>query len=745
MWRRDNQPRMAEPAVPSERNMYAMRLPRKPPRGLRDLALTNVSAEAAPDRPRDATSLRTELEEAKRLLEVGFRTYQPGALLTAFGLLNAACSLGFSERGFELAHLELATAFALHFPAGTGLPTGSSLRAMVDALRTYTDLYPEVTWKDGDDPKSRAARVRRLHTFRLRHTAYPYEAVAIFDRIAGEFRADTSSSLGTSAERALFFVQQSPNIVAKRIVQGGALEPFVEWLETSDGAVDAGWTALFDTYADELDGHGLPGFATGSVRSILDRLVLEPGSLTDEQFEHLHLDNPVRRRPFVKLEGRFYCFAPSSIADSQGDILEDLLAQSVKKVREKLGRARSLALEAMAQETLRRMFPNAEILEGAHWTDPRDGRGFETDIVVMLDGMIFIVEAKSNVVSSKSRRGSGKWFDDLDSIVLKACEQAGRLGGLLSDRNAKAITLTGEFGTRVIKPDAVKGVIKFGVSLERVTFGSHTPGSFLHDRIVAAGLDPMPILTIGDLWQIERLLDNEAQRFHYLLRRAQLDGEMTFVADEQDLIALYLVNGFNDENLKGHAVDVYGLSANLRFYQPETPHYDPRVPLPILVTPLWRYLISESETTRLPSWRMVAYDLLHFTADEQDRFRKDLVAAKRMVREGGRGAGVINQVQKFSIRHPVRIVCLTGAKAQSPQFQRQLDEVWASHQTDRPKERAILLVQDVSSGRPYPSIVRYQGTCWRDEGVSYDEDGSPRTPPRSGTGRQELGSDAEEI
>ena len=414
----------------------------------------------------------------------------------------------------------------------------------------------------------------------------------------------------------------------------------------------------------------------------------------------------------MKLGERFYCFAPSSIADSQGDILEDLLAQSLKRVREKLGRARGLALEAMAQETLRRMFPNAEILEGAHWTDPRDGRGYETDIIVILDDVIFIVEAKSNVVSSKSRRGSGTWFDDLDGIVLKACEQAGRLGSLLSDQNAKALTLTGEFGTRVIKPHAVKGVIKFGVSLERVTFGSHTPGSFLHDRIVAAGFDPMPILTIGDLWQIERLLDNEAQRFHYLLRRSLLDGEMTFIADEQDLLALYLVNGFNDEILKGHTLDAYGLSSNLRFYQPETPHYDPRVPLPILVTPLWRHLIAESETTRAPNWRMVAYDLLHFTADEQDRFRQDLVAAKRMVREGGRRAGVINQVQKFSSRHPVRIVCLTGAKAQSPEFQRQLDEVWTSHQTGRPKERAILLVQDVSSGRPYPSIARYHGTCW---------------------------------
>lgn len=265
----------------------------------------------------------------------------------------------------------------------------------------------------------------------------------------------------------------------------------------------------------------------------------------------------------------------------------------------------------------------------------------------------------------------------------------------------------------------MKAVLRFGIALERVTYGSYEPGTFLHDRISAAGLRPMPMFTIGDLWQIEKLLVGEGQRFHYLLRRAELDEEISFVADEQDLLALYLMNGFNDARTMGRTLEIYGLSAKLAYYQKGTPHYDPRTPLPVSTSPLWRHLIAQGRAAQRSRWRMIAYDLLNFMTEEQERFRTDLVAAKRMIRAHGSRKGLtVNKVFKSSIRHPIELVCVTGAKLDTPGNQRELDGVWRGLTTEHPHARLILLHHDVAAKKPYPSLWRYHGTPWADIGAN---------------------------
>lgn len=693
---------------------------RSVPPGLCDLVISDDwdgadVLRAAEETDRQGEGSAAEFEAAKNTLQAAFRTYDTGSVLATFGMLGAASALGRSDRRIELAHVELAAAFALHFPTQGVMPTSAALRTMADALERYVDLYPRVAWRSGDDAGSRSLAVRRRQTFRVRHTAHPQEAVAIFDRIVGALGTDTVKVLGAKADRTLLFVQQAANLIAKRIDDHGLIEPFLSWFEEGDEPCDPGCLWVFDLYAEELEEHALPEFAPGAVRRIVDRLALKPGDLEDGNLEHLHLDNPVRTRPFVAIGDRRYCFSPSSVPDSQSGILERLLVGSTGAVREKLGAARGDALEAMAVEAIRRMLPSAVVLDGWEWTDPRDGRGYESDVIVLLDDVVMIFEAKGNVVSDKSMRGSETWFKDLDRIVVEACEQAHRLDTLLSDDGAKPLALTKDGETLTIDPATVHGVVRFGVALERVTFGSYVPGTFLHDRIAAAGVRPMPMFTIGDLWQIEQLLDDEAQRFHFLMRRAQLEDECAFAADEQDLLALYLLNGFNDPRLVGRTLEIYGLSAKLAYYQKGSPHHDPRVPAPTRTIPLWRHLLSRSRRFGSPDRSMIAYDLLDFTKEEQERFRTDLLQAKRLSRANGSRRGlVVNKVHKTAIRHPIALVCVTGARLDASDTGRELDRIWTGLLEEHRNCRVLLLLQDIDLKRPYPVLARYRGTPWRD-------------------------------
>ena len=83
-----------------------------------------------------------------------------------------------------------------------------------------------------------------------------------------------------------------------------------------------------------------------------------------------------------------------------------------------------------------------------------------------------------------------------------------------------------------------------------------------------------PILSIGELMLICRHLDTEVSFYHYLTRRATLEDFINMEGDEQDILSMYLMNGFciDPEPFKDQQLRFFGFDTPVRI--DKTPRAD---------------------------------------------------------------------------------------------------------------------------------------------------------------------------
>jgi hypothetical protein len=112
------------------------------------------------------------------------------------------------------------------------------------------------------------------------------------------------------------------------------------------------------------------------------------------------------------------------------------------------------------------------------------------------------------------------------------------------------------------------------------------------------------------------------ERCHYLSRRAELERNAVYVADELDLLALYTENQFNigDSEFDGTRHVWYGLSAEIT---PLLSLESKRgVPLPHKRTAFWSTLLAALDKKRPPGWTDMGHRLLNVSFSGQREIEK---------------------------------------------------------------------------------------------------------------------------
>ena len=374
------------------------------------------------------------------------------------------------------------------------------------------------------------------------------------------------------------------------------------------------------------------------LRRIFDRWSLEFGDLKKHDIDYFILDNPVLKKPFIKIEEDTYFSAIIGILSHLTLALIEGLVDYDDSLRKRYKKEREKYLEDIVEKLLNAHFPNGKVFRGSQWKDSKTGSQFENDLTVILDSFALVVECKASTVTDPAKRGAPlRLKRTLKELIVEPAEQAQRFIRHLVKHKGKNCFSTRIRKTNRIDNSNVKYYVPLTVTLEDLGFIS----SNMKEAIVAGIIDGeiqslVTSMSVGALDCVFALLEGEIEKIHYLARRREFEQHVNYLGDELDLLGFYLDNGFNigEAEYNELIISLVGKSKEL------DPYFigvavGKKVKKPSLqMTKWWKDIISQVSRKRPDHWTEIGFMLLNSTKEDQEKFEQDVSCLKSKVKIG---------------------------------------------------------------------------------------------------------------
>lgn len=533
------------------------------------------------------------------------------------------------EGAFEQAEAELLQTIALMGRKGRAIPTSPKnfLRGIELARRNLGAYAASLSSQEEMTAEERVSRQARMLTLFYRNIFSSEDAKVIVPGLLSRVDQASMQKLGfklSDLARALFSVA---DLIADRIDQRlkwtrplferHECEAQIVELRGQSPMLDRTWRFAESRFGDASDRASAafqvsemswaPVFTLSreelqtmfgdEITDALFTLSLRFGDLADFNPEHIYLGSPIRSRPFIRLDDdSLYLPVVPLLISFPFEIVEFLIGND-RQLDKAYSKARTSYLEDATEQLIREALPSATVYRAVCWSDAEAGKDWENDVVAVLGNHIFLFEAKSGRVKPAARRGGLESLrKNFRQLYIEPGEQAARLELLLGKGPSAAALLRDKAGAPIAL-DLSKPVIvhSFGICIEH--FASITSNRHHFEELgLIEPSDPWsPVLSIGDLRMISAFLDTEIAFFHYLTRRSTIEQIITFTGDEQDLLSVYLTNGFQIDAsaLKGVRV-IFGM-ADSPVRKFKVPRIDRREPetIGVRLPPTWKLIVAE--------------------------------------------------------------------------------------------------------------------------------------------------------
>ena len=368
------------------------------------------------------------------------------------------------------------------------------------------------------------------------------------------------------------------------------------------------------------------GLGPGLIESILKAVAHVPTAVEEAKLGHLLLGNPAWECPAIAYKGLYAVPAPQIFFSHVHRIMNRLFASA--GLSEKLRHQRATILEQRTEEAFRIAFQASTLLPGGKWR--WDGKAYETDLIVLLDRTLLIVEAKSAELSPSALRGAP---DRLKRHIHDAVEhpaiQSKRLEDVIAlarKGNHEARAVTTQLGIPITALDTI---LRLSVTLD-----DYSPIAAMGSELKEAGwlagdTDLAPVISIADLECLFDLLEKPAHILHYLKTRTHLQKRVTLMGDELDCLGSYLADGLVVPRIDGRPIlQIIGQSSVVdRYFVNQSAGIaseKPRRNLPLS----FDRLLAALETRGAAGWTTISLAVLNgmdtATARDLDRCIEDL-------------------------------------------------------------------------------------------------------------------------
>jgi len=620
-----------------------------------------------------------------------YETYDPLYLLSFCAFYFLTTPEGVDKEAIEgkldfaSYHLELLQAFALMRPrGGAAKPLGGRVEELRGYLRNLgeslalaqMDLPPELS--DSEVSKRMVISEMRTQTFAIRNWAYPEQALRhlktmfagpLSDVIANEYHGvsivrviDVLNMMAEQAENRLNdHIQRLATVVSTQNFEytySAYMEAFPDIEDQREGMREIfedlcqsnlkHFQSLLLAHADlrlpriytfSLD-DAVTAYADETSRTGLAQLLriwsYEFDELSNQNPMHFLYSNPVLQRPLIRVtDESFYWVLCGLYTHTLPAMLEVLIPQAH---RDRYLKTRSRYLEDQVETLCRKAFPDGRVFRGSKFRLPSDDEAtYENDILVLIDSAAIIIECKAHLVDAPARRGGEfRLVDTLEDLVVAASQQAHRFSEFL-----KANPRLHEFKTKSghinrVNASQLLRFIPISVTYENLGFVSANLKQSVEAGLIESGQPLVPSICLTDLEVAFETLDSQAERIHYLARRAELERTMGYHGDEMDLFALYIETGFclGEWEGNGHFLQIGLMSKTL------DPYFVGRangvaVSKPTLrLTDWWRQVLARIEVVQNECWTEVAYVFLSVAYEDQQKFERQFKDMRNQIENG---------------------------------------------------------------------------------------------------------------
>ncbi len=366
------------------------------------------------------------------------------------------------------------------------------------------------------------------------------------------------------------------------------------------------------------------------VKAIFCATGLSPGQLSNHDPKKFLLDNPTWTSPLVLLQEEvvFACI-PQTFFSFFFETVYCLVRPHAELTTAWLAR-RTTFLEEETARLLQHALPDSMVHRNLQWRRVDNTANGESDLLVLVDSLLLIVEAKSGAISASSKRGAPERLkseikDLLEAPALQSKRAAAAFADHISGRAQLHMSEHVDFSK-------IKRIIRLSVTLEDFWTLQSDLGELQRIGLVSRDVEPVPTIGLTTLDTLCEVLDRPSFLLHYFHRRSQLEGNFSHDSDELDLLGSYLMNGllFGDMETNGsrivfrhmsNVVDSYmsGLSEGIVLPKP-TRH----------MSEWWRLIMARLEARKLSRWVESTTGVLDIDNHGQELIEKNL---KKLLKE----------------------------------------------------------------------------------------------------------------
>jgi hypothetical protein len=263
---------------------------------------------------------------------------------------------------------------------------------------------------------------------------------------------------------------------------------------------------------------------------------------------------PARKKPLIQIESDYYAVDPCFTRDAgYRALLYNLLQRkpTYKKTFEDRQKAMS---EAAFADILAAQLPGATIFREVYYKDPTSKQWSESDTLILLDDVLFLVEAKAGAAATIASPALdfGRHAQAVQDLVVKAYKQCARFFSYLDSADEVSLyhLVEGKYEEcgRLRRSD-YRIMVPIGLTVESFSPFSTYCKELLQVRPIL-GKHAFISLSIDELFVLKRFLPTPGSFAHYMeVRQAVAGIRGAHLFDEFDHLGAYLKKNRFDHDI----------------------------------------------------------------------------------------------------------------------------------------------------------------------------------------------------